>query len=458
MDHVYDAIRKSCLPSLTESDAAASHSSDPFTEEMSFRTSMASDLLMEKKKFREEIRSVIAGVHLGKSTHDQILECYLRLNKLWRQLGINILSFLAMMNAPQVQENAALDIPFEDICLSIGTRLSDALVSNAPGDQFLATKSSKGFSRRTSASSQLPAIHRNHTDEGRYDDTVDVEPSDSGNSETTDMLCQMTHSDDTMDPAPFFSVEDEHEQFPPSPFDGTGMESGWIKERSSGEEADCAVSIHGHTIQRVRSATFLEMGSDGDEEVTIKSTASMTKLSELCNDNEDDPDSELMAIQKRSNSFTLSAEGNRLIDALDRRLNFGHALGRSDSWTEGEDNPLPFAMMIGPLPSRGSAKRPRTPGSRTPLPGIEIRLSCRSLIPLGTKYPSSIKTFCPGNDDLVIPVFDAEPTSIIAHVLSSIRYHRDLQQSFEYLAMHPTHTKSNTAEVSSAAFICFIPF
>ena len=53
-----------------------------------------------------------------------------------------------------------------------------------------------------------------------------------------------------------------------------------------------------------------------------------------------------------------------------------------------------------------------------------------------------------GNNDLVIPVFDAEPASIIAHVLSSIPYHRDLQQSFESLTSYPVHPKSRHTVVS----------
>ena len=359
------------------------------------------DLIEEKEKITEEVKGFTDGVNAERTTIDQVLEKYLQLNQMWRQLSINVLSWSAMMNDPRAAANQSIDHPFEDIKLSIGTRISDSLVEiSSGGDFLLSTRSKKQISQRFSDGIQAQTLHQQRTrlkqrlaKNGGGNGSQRL-PAEQWNAELAEAVPQEDLGDEMSQmETPFMAFVDQ--PFPPSPFIDPDDDIEWGKDNNTPRTNEPDLKIEAlppssESVDLNRSPSITPILSDGEAHVKLKQNSSAGNLMHLM-DREarqfmEENAEEFFAFRQRSVSLPASPRENRLLNQLERRLNFvldDEEFVMTSESGEGDDALTTTQSNIHSLSMRSPHLRPLTPASKTPLPGTEIRLSCRALIPLG---------------------------------------------------------------------------
>ena len=405
VNFVYDAIQRFCIPSKDPSSENSANK-DPWlaAHELYVRSCLIPDLIEEKEKFTEEVKGFTDGINVERTTIDQVLEKYLQLNQMWRQLSINVLSWSALMNDPQAPANQSIDHPFEDIRLSIGTRISDSLVEISSGRDFLlSTRSKRQISQRFSDGIQTQTLHQQRTQlkqrltrNGGGNGSQRL-PPEQWNAEIAEAAPQEEDLGDEMSSmeTPFMAFVEQ--PFPPSPFVDPDDDIEWSKDNNTTprtNEPDLkieALPLSSESVELTRSPSITPILSDGEAHVKLKQNSSAGNLMHLMMDREarqfmEENAEEFFAFRQRSVSLPASPRENRLLNQLERRLNFvlddEEFIMTSESG-EGDDALTTTQSNIHSLSMRSPHLRPLTPASKTPLPGTEIRLSCRALIPLG---------------------------------------------------------------------------
>lgn len=427
---VYAAIQKSCFPlQISSTSSLSAQTPAQIAHEIYVRSSLIPDLLEEKDEFREEVRGLVEGLDVERVTNDHILERYLQLNQMWRRLAINVLSWSETINDPDGALDQGINGAFEDINLSIGTRISDSLVMDSLGSREIERRLSSGFDSGKTM--------RMLEEQGRPSGPVSGLSriiSDRSIAHESGLL-----GEECRPGTPFMAMAVQ--PFPPSPFDAPEDET-FCEDTELGTRMELNVMIpkeddNGADLATTLTLSPLDTGEETDGNLDSGAARNLMALldQEAFESVTENHNTEgLLGRKQCSVSMPSSPCENRLLNALDKRLKF--RMDDTGSATESECGEMSQLPSFANSSSRARLTpliRPPTPASKTPVPGMEIRLGCRALIQLSS-------------NDLVIPVFDAEPASIVAHAMSSTNYHKDLNSSFEHLNTYgliPTKSKTD---------------
>lgn len=450
-DNVYECLEKLCLSSSTslsrrldsykalngpDSTNEGVKTPDSFARESYMKFSLIPGIKDECEKFRNEVESVMNEVLFQppsedsppQISNDQILESFLKLNALWRQLGINALSCSATMDDPL--DHTTWNLPltksthFGKKLSRIGTRVSAPIASgNIPVPKLLPGTPlercpSAGDLRRLGSKSVLEAP----PNEGFLLDGIMAESP------------FMTIMDTPFDQDSTKGIKTQNLKLKIQTTPSCSTEEGVKSTQDSNQKCDISTEDAGATLRRNSSIGIMQM-----LDIEVPKFQEEAQNCEIVN-------------PYHSMSLPGSPRETTLLNQLDRRLDLSIYDDEKSLCLQDNDLdstvttdlhssvfPSPFQ---GPSDLLGHQSSPFDMGSGSLVPQggkTGPQLSCRVMVPVGS-------------DGLVIPVFESEPSSIIAHVLSSISYHKDLQQSFEYLTQRSRGMDSfNEVDGSSPA-------
>ncbi|CAD7700705.1 unnamed protein product [Ostreobium quekettii] len=442
------------------------------------------DIHQEHTEFTDKLERIIRQARKGRigvrsnffNFDEVLLDCALELNGLRKDLAVNVLAWAKFMSDPtQNPPTAAAKAGDPD------PDLSPALQRSAP-DEYVAPHgdSASDMERRCQDSA--------YNDDGAREA---IEPRCSGDAADGEGSIRTSTPDAD-------SVVRSHRLGSPAGGGGSTSdltigseisemgeeEGGWVPLRSpfaappylirpfSPDGGDCRAARRGEAAVELnesfddsgqidhlgsggvlRRASAVPVGEDGARKLMVRNSSASNLIDIYGSESEKFRGGEALvesssadlgdcgeggASHRRCSSDPFSPREEPLVHQLTRRLVSGYS-GLTDVGSEvvdggkgAGDQPQP-AEIATQASNSFLSKTPRT--ARASEPGMvpltvgQVFLSGRSLITAGQCTS--------GGDEVVIPVFDDEPGSIIAHVLASISFQKKMQQ--EVAAMQALH-------------------
>lgn len=399
----------------------------------------------ENDQYRDSLHRVVRRVCNGaKVSEHLVLDCLLDLNQLRQQLAVNVLTWSAKLQDPSMyvvdltkHVGDRPDTPFS----GIGTQFADTALperSHSLGAEVSLPTEEIGLEIPKESSFKIrnpevigsnpmscpwsPYSSGNPWEDMKYESTVD-NLSEGGNM-TEDSCRKFT--------SPFAALIDR----PFSPESSLSCESQdsqevrtSLKVESFGIEASLErlpaispspnMNLFPIAMRQNSSSAFLHSMLDHEASQFLEDT----KLD--VHDN---------AHHRRWGSDPLMVKGMSLLEQLDRRL------------VKVEEGPF-YNVPIKHLD--GSIMKPKPYPILRTTPQIKNNLKS-GVIPLANGFfqMNGRSLITSSVDDVVIPVFEAEPASIIAHVLASFAYQKDLQAAVEGIVA--SWTASSLPDVKAA--------
>ncbi|GMH44770.1 hypothetical protein BSKO_12722 [Bryopsis sp. KO-2023] len=403
---------------------------EALSHEQFVKTSLVPQIQQERNQFLERVEKVVSRVvDNPQVTANLVLDSLLELNRSRRQLAVNVLTWSATLQDPRTytlpkpQLDDEPDTPLSEIGTQLNT-VSNLERSSSLHAETLLESPEKYFGdlgeevpNLASADSilgppspwMLP-MKSYGTDEGFRTDGEDL-LSEYGNG-TDDSGLKFV--------SPFAALI--HRPF--SPGSSWSEDEGLFEGRSSNQ-------IHGfdsmkeQSLERFPAIQSPCPGQGAPTRLLRRNSSAGNVLDILENVSREflQDDESIPATtesdeprHRRCASDPLSPKGDSLLLQLDRRL-------MTEEWDptcgdpEGQPTELSSPGVLGTSPIlrlTPQMKQGLKPGV-VPLTNGFLQLNGRSLV-------------TPGCDDVVIPIFEAEPASIISHVLASIAYQKELKQ------------------------------
>lgn len=390
-----------------------------------------------------------------------LLNCALELNRLRRHLAVNVLTWAAMLQDPSTYAQLPSQVPDLEADLGAPPEDSENAGSGELLDRVLRIQDSAflddGTRNSESGGEGIPANREEEQGSCHTSTTNSLVRSHRLGSMSSDLLVGSDSSD----------LEEEYEWRPivspfaaliDRPFSPIGAHMLSQDEDIDGSTEEAAVMerqspIDGLQLQRLSAmqatdmcvSKILHKNSSASNLLDIFNSEAERFRGQAENDETASGDGCEQGdgpSHRRCSSDPFSPREEPLVQQLNNRLMpglFNVAIG--DSWG-GNLKPHysePVADLFQPQGEHCSASGGVAAAALLKLPKQLSKVMDPGIVPLtdyGQVNLNGRSLIPPGSDDVVIPVFDAEPGSVIAHALASISYQKKLQQEVMNLQRH----------------------